>query len=323
MAGMGTRLRPFTLTTPKPFIKLAGKSILQRLIEKLIAVSKNTVTEVGFIIGNFPQNIIDDIHSLGNKYNFKVNIFYQQEALGTAHAIYQAKDMLSDEVIVAFADTLFDADFEIDNSADVIIWTKKVSNPQLYGVVVKQNDVITSFYEKPKQFISDEAIIGIYYFKNVALLHTKIENIINNNLRENNEYQLTNALQMLLDDNLLFKSQNVDEWLDCGNKDLLINTTSHLLNTNQFQTSDKIVLTDTVIIKPVFIADNVKIINSVIGPNVSIESNSTLMNVIVKNSIILSNSIIRNIVIENSMIGNNVFVNKIPKSLELGDYDKI
>jgi glucose-1-phosphate thymidylyltransferase len=323
MAGAGKRLRPFTLTTPKPLLKLAGKTIVQRLVEKITSLISEKVTDVGFIVGNIPADVIQDLHNIGTQLNFKTHIFYQEEALGTAHAINFAKDLLKGNVIIAYADTLFEADFKLDSESDVVIWTKKVSNPELYGVVVKDGDFIKSFYEKPKTFISDEAIIGIYYFKNGELLRDKIDYILYNNVLENNEYQLTNALQMMLDDGLVFTSQTVKDWLDCGNKELVLNTMFHLLNSNQYETSNQYISENSVVIQPSFIGKNVKLTNSIVGPNVSIEDNAEITNSVITNSIIYNSAKVINSNVTNSINGNFSVIESIPKVLALADYDNI
>ncbi len=323
MAGMGKRLRPFTLTTAKPLIKIAGKSIVQRLVETIISVSDEKVTDVAFILGDFPLSVNADLTKVAENLGFKAHFVYQKEALGTAHAIYQAKFLLKDKVIVAFADTLFDASFKISSEKDVVIWTKKVENPENYGVVVKNsNDLITAFYEKPKNFISDEAIIGIYYFKEGDLLLSKLEMMMNEKIIVNGEYQLTDALQMLLDDKLQFASQSVDEWLDCGNKDLVLNTMSYVVN-NFIEKSNFVNSGNNVIIEPVYIGQNVEINNSVIGPNVCVEDNSIVKNSIIKDTILLENVQVENANLSTSILGNNSKLTQKSLNIAAGDFDEI
>lgn len=320
MAGLGKRLRPFTLTTPKPLLKLAGKSIVQRLVDKINSSFKEKITDIAFIIGDFPQEVVENLQAIGNSMNVKTHIYVQTEALGTAHALNFAKEILKGQVIVAYADTLFEANFNLDKTSDVVIWTKKVANPELYGVVLKENDVIKTFVEKPKTFVSDEAIIGIYYFKNAEFLANKINYIIENDLKENNEYQLTNALQMLLEDKLVFKSQVVDEWLDCGNKEMLISTNSFILKTKQYTSSKNISIDNCSILEPVYFGNNIKICNSVIGPNVSIEDNSKINSSVIDNSIVYSSTSISGLSFSNSIIGKNCKLNASKSNLAFGDY---
>lgn len=322
MAGLGKRLRPTTLTVPKPLIPIAGKPIVEWLIERLAFITSEEITDVAFIIGNFPFDITNQLNSIGAKIKAKVHIFIQDQALGTAHAISFASKLLSGPTIIAFADTLFDTYEKFNSNSDVVIWTKEVSNPESYGVVLKnKKGYISSFVEKPKQFVSNEAIIGIYYFKNAELLKSKIDFILNNNLLENGEYQLTNALQMLLDDGLEFSSHSISEWLDCGNKDLVINTMKYVLN--NFSITNKISSYNSIIIPPCFIGENVKITNSVIGPNTSIEANTNVENSVISNSILLNNSNINTVIIDNSIIGSYVNIISKPLNLSIGDYNEI
>ncbi|MBN2664714.1 MAG: hypothetical protein JXR68_13780 [Bacteroidales bacterium] len=322
MAGLGKRLRPFTLTTAKPLIKIAGKSIVQRLVEKIINVSNDDVTDVAFILGDFPEDVKINLISISNELNFNVHFFFQKQALGTAHAIAQASELLEGKVIIAFADTLFNASFKIDESKDVIIWTKKVDNPQNYGVVIKENSRIVAFKEKPQTFISDEAIIGIYYFKNSNLLKYKLDYILNNGISVNGEYQLTDALQFLLDDGLNFISQIVDDWMDCGNKDILIKTASKVLQALE-TVIESVYKTNNIIIEPVFIGKNVQLNNCIVGPNVSIEDNSIVQNSIIDNSMILSSAKVNNARFTNTIIGNFSNVKFNIAELAVGDYDEI
>jgi len=322
MAGMGKRLRPFTLTTAKPLIKIAGKSIVQRLVEKIINVTNEDVTDVGFILGDFPESVNDELSIIASDLGFNTHFFYQKEALGTAHAIAMANDLLQGKVVVAFADTLFNASFNIDTDKDVVIWTKQVANPESYGVVIKEGSKITAFHEKPQEFVSDEAIIGIYYFKDGGLLKDKLNYILDNKLLVNGEYQLTDALQFLLDDGLNFISQVVDDWMDCGNKDILINTTAKVLESLDISNTSQNI-DNSVIIPPVYIGKDVKISNSVIGPYVSIEDNSCVYNSIIKSSMLLNSANIDNANFSNSIIGNFAKLYIKLAEFSVGDYDEI
>ncbi len=323
MAGIGKRLRPFTLTTPKPLFRIAGKTIINRLIEKIIATTSEKITDVGFVIGDFDNSVKKYLNDIGKLFNFNVHIFYQKDALGTAHAIFMAKELLNENVIVAFADTLFKANFQLDTNSDVIIWTKKVSNPQNYGVIIKEDSLITGFYEKPKTFVSDEAIIGIYYFKSAEILKDKLKFLIDNDITGNNEFQLTDALQMMLDDGLKFYSQTVNKWLDCGNKNIILNTLAEVLKSETKNFTSFIKPENTIIIPPVFIGKNVKLKRCIIGPNVAIEDNADLTNVNAKNSIFLQNSKIFNMNLSDTIIGNNSSVIGKQKIYSIGDFNKI
>src|ERR1041385_7596592 len=195
MAGSGKRMRPHTLTIPKPLIPVAGKPIVQWLVEDITKVCKEKVTEIAFVIGDFGKEVETNLLKIAESEGAQGRIYYQDEALGTAHAILCAKESLSGKVVIAFADTLFRADFTMDEDKDGVIWVSKIEDPRAFGVVkVNKENIITDFVEKPQTFVSDLAIIGIYYVKDGENLKKEMQHLIDNNIREKGEYQLTNAL---------------------------------------------------------------------------------------------------------------------------------
>ena len=324
MAGRGSRLRPHTLTTPKPLLKFAGKSIVQRLVEDIVSVCDEKVDEIAFIIGDFGSEVEKELVLIANNLGAKGSIFFQDKPLGTAHAILCAKSCLQGNVVVAFADTLFSADFKIDKSHDGIIWVSQIEDPSAFGVVKMENNIITDFVEKPVKFVSDLAIIGIYYFNSGENLSTELQFLIDNNIKDKGEYQLTNALENMKNKGLKFSVGQVNEWLDCGNKDATIYTNSRVLefNKNNNLISKKAKLVDCNIIPPCYIGDGVEIINSTIGPHVSIGNNTLVKNSTIKNSIIQESSHISNTKTQNSMIGNYVSYEgkDCDVELSLGDF---
>lgn len=326
MAGRGSRLRPHTLTVPKPLIPIAGKPIVQRLVEDISKVCDETVDEIAFIIGDFGNEIEKNLINIAESLGAKGTIYHQEEALGTAHAILCAKESLTGNVVVAFADTLFKADFTLDNSADGIIWVKQIENPSAFGVVkLNDSNEITDFIEKPETFVSDLAIIGIYYFSDGEKLSIELQYLIDNNIKEKGEFQLTNALENMKAKGVKFKPGEVTEWLDCGNKEVTVNTNNKVLTLNKQYNSvpESAKFVNSVIIPPCFIGDNVSITNSVIGPHVSIGNNSEIEKCIVENTIIQEDSSVCNAIIKNSMIGNKVSYNGKAQDLSIGDFTVI
>ena len=326
MAGRGSRLRPHTLTVPKPLIPIAGKPIVQRLVEDIAQVCNETVDEIAFIIGDFGIEVEKNLISIAQSLGAKGTIYHQEEALGTAHAILCAKESLNGNVVVAFADTLFKANFSLDNSADGIIWVKQIENPSAFGVVkLNENNEITDFIEKPETFVSDLAIIGIYYFKNGEQLRHELQYLIDNNIKEKGEFQLTNALENMKAKGVKFKPGEVTEWLDCGNKEVTVNTNKKVLSLNKeynnVPKSDK--FSNSVIIPPCFIGENVTLKDTVVGPHVSIGNGSKIEKCVIENTIVQEDSILANCVIKNSMIGNKVVYNGTPRDLSIGDFTVI
>ena len=326
MAGMGKRMRPHTLTIPKPLLTIAGKPIVQRLVEGIVNVSKEEVDEIAFIIGDFGKDVENQLISIAERLGAKGSIYYQEEALGTAHAVLCAQDSLQGKITVAFADTLFKADFDLDSSKDGIIWTHKVDNPESFGVVkVDENQIITDFIEKPKDFVSDQAIIGIYYFKDGKNLRKELQYLIDNNIEKGGEYQITDALQNMMEKGINFSTGTVIEWLDCGNKNATVYTNQRILelHKNENLISECLKKTNSIVIEPCFIGENVKIENSIVGPHVSIEENSIIEKSIISNSIVHANTKICNANIQNSMLGNFVDYSGNIHDVSIGDYTSL
>lgn len=324
MAGMGKRMRPHTLTIPKPLIPVAGKPIVQRLVEDIAKVCNEKVEEIAYIIGpSFGKEVEQSLVKVAEKLGAKGSIYYQEEALGTAHAIMCAKDSLDGKVVVAFADTLFKADFKMDTSQEGIIWVQKVEDPRPFGVVKINNEgYITDFVEKPQEFVSDLAIIGIYYFKDGAYLKSELQYLLDNNIRDKGEFQLTNALENMKNKGTRFTPGKVTEWLDCGNKDATVYTNQRVLEfiKGEGLIAGSAVSDNSIIIEPCYIGENVKISGSVIGPYVSVGDNSVINGSVIKNSIIQKSTKISSAVITNSMIGNFVEYKGKQTELSMGDY---
>lgn len=321
MAGMGKRMRPHTLSVPKPLIPVAGKPIVQRLVEDIARVCNEKIEEIGFIIGNFGSEVEKNLLDIARSVGAEGKIYYQEKALGTAHAVYCAEPSLSGNVIVAFADTLFIADFKLDKTRDSIIWVQKVPDPSQFGVVtIDKNQIINGFVEKPKNFVSDLAIIGIYFFKDGDNLKKELKYLLDNNVVVNGEYQLTDALQNMKNKGLQFSVGEVKEWLDCGNKDATVETNTRILVNYGSSISKHISVVNSTIIEPCCIQDGATITNSVVGPNVSVGKNTTIEKSVISNSIIQSSTSIKNTVIANSMIGNNCDVKNVASELNFGDF---
>lgn len=327
MAGMGKRMRPHTLTVPKPLIPIAGKPIVQRLVEDIAKVCHEPIEEVTFIIGQFGEQVEKDLKKVAEKIGAKGNIVYQDEALGTAHAILCAKDSLEGKVVVAFADTLFKADFELDTNADGTIWVQRVEDPRPYGVIkLNEENEITDFVEKPEEFVSDLAIIGIYYFRDGAYLRDELQYLLDNDIKDKGEYQLTNALENMKNKGTKFIPAVISEWLDCGNKNATVYTNQRYLEyikDEEGLVASSAKLENSVIIPPVYIGENVQITNSVVGPHVSIGNNTSVTNSVVSNSIIQESTSLKNGNVANSMLGNFVSYEGRQTDLSLGDYNTL
>jgi glucose-1-phosphate thymidylyltransferase len=328
MAGKGKRMRPHTLTTAKPLIPVAGKPIVQRLVEDITKVCGQKVDEIAFVIApDFGKEVELSLIKVAESQGVKGTIHYQEEALGTAHAIMCAKDAIKGKTVIAFADTLFKADFVMDTEQEGVIWVQKIEDPKQFGVVKLNNEgIITDFIEKPPLFISDLAIIGIYYFKDGDNLKKELQYLLDNKITEKGEYQLTNALENMKSKGLKFKPGQVTEWLDCGNKDATVYTNQRILEFDKGKPrlrGQNIKNTNGIIIEPCYIGDNVEIINSIVGPHASIGENSKIENSIIKNSVLQKETKITGANIANSMLGIGAEVRGKELDLSISDYTQI
>ncbi|MBT9393303.1 NTP transferase domain-containing protein [Hymenobacter sp. NST-14] len=329
MAGMGKRMRPHTLTVPKPLIPIAGKPIVHRLVEDIAKVCGEPVEEVAFIIGrSFGNAVEQDLVKIAESVGGKGTIHYQDEALGTAHAILCAQSALDGHVVVAFADTLFKADFILDSSVDGTIWVQRVDDPKPFGVVkLDDKGQITDFVEKPQEFVSDLAIIGIYYFRDGEYLRQELQYLLDNDIKDKGEYQLTNALENMKNKGTQFVPGRVTEWLDCGNKDATVYTNQRYLEFLQERGEELVAksatVTNSVIIPPVYIGEGAVITNSVVGPHVSLGADTKVSHSVVANAIVQQSATVEHANVANSMIGNHATLVGRSHDLSVGDFNTL
>ena len=284
------------------------------------------IDEIAFVIGDFGQEVENELIKVAEQLGAKGTIYYQDKALGTAHAVLCAAESLKGPVVVAFADTLFKADFTLDHEADGILWVKQIDDPSAFGVVkLNDEDVIVDFVEKPETFVSDLAMIGIYYFKEGEKLKTELQFLIDNGIIKGGEYQLPDALRNLTKKGAKFKPGKVTEWLDCGNKKVTVHTNQRVLEFDRDEDliSSDIVSVNSVIVPPCYIGEHVVLENAVIGPHVSLGRGTTVKNSVVTNSIVQKNAMIANSVLQDSMIGNYAKILSHGKVISIGDYTTI
>jgi glucose-1-phosphate thymidylyltransferase len=326
MAGRGSRLRPHTLTIPKPLLPVAGKPIVQRIVEDLSAALDEKVEEVAFIIGDFGAEAEQQLQGIAEGIGAKCSIYHQEEPLGPGHAVLCAKPSLTGNCLVAFADTLFKADFNFDPKLDGIIWVQKVEDPSAYGVVKTDEDnIITEFVEKSPTFVSDLAIVGLYYFNDGDQLRDTLQRIVDEDMRDKGEYQLTTALELLKNNGVKFRPSQIEEWLDCGNKDHVVATNQRMLELKQDQeelVASSVSLENAVVIPPCYIGENAVIRNSVVGPHVSLGNNSTVEHSVISNTVIQNNTHVRHANLKDSMIGNEANYDGQAAEVSIGDYSE-
>ena len=329
MAGRGSRLRPHSLTVPKPLIPVAGQPIVHRLVKDIVKVLNQPIEEIAFVLGDpawFGDDVVSSLEELATSLGAKASIYRQDQPLGTGHAIMCAKDSLSGPAVIAYADTLIRADFNLDPEADAVIWVKQVDQPEAYGVV-KLNDKkeIVELVEKPEQFVSDLAVIGIYYFKDVAVLKEELQYVLDNNIINGGEYQINDGIKGMMAKGKVFKTGEVSEWMDCGNKAVTLETNTRMLGFLKADNEEQLIASSvkqnqSKIIEPCYIGENVVLKNTTVGPNVSIGNNCTIEDSTVKNSLIQNNTSIKNANLDDAMIGNHVKYDGKFTKISIGDY---
>jgi glucose-1-phosphate thymidylyltransferase len=332
MAGRGSRLRPHSLTVPKPLIPVAGQPIVHRLVKDIAKVLKQPIEEIAFVLGDpafFGDEVVESLTKLAEDLGAKASIYRQDQPLGTGHAIMSAKPSLSGPAVIAYADTLIRAEFDLDPSADSVIWTKRVDNPEAYGVVKLNSDHnIVELVEKPESFVSDQAVIGIYYFKDVAVLKEKLQEVLDENVMNGGEYQINDGIKRMMADGRIFKTGTVDEWMDCGNKVVTLETNARMLGflaaDNEEQLiDDSVVLDNATVIEPCFIGKGTILRNTTVGPYVSIGKDCVIENSTVKNSLIQNQTTIKNATLDEAMIGTHVKYNGEFTKISIGDYTQM
>ena len=317
LAGAGKQLRPHTYTQPKALIPIAGKTILSYIVDQLY---DGGIKEYIFIIGYLGDKIKEYVQT--SYPNLTTHFIQQQELLGTGHAIELAKNIVgNDEVFVVLGDTICEFNIqEVLSSDENLLAIKKVDDPRHFGVaVIDNNENIEHLIEKPCIPKSNNALVGLYKIKNSALLFECLEEIFLKNIKSNGEYNLTDALECMIKKGTKFKSFNVKNWYDCGKKESLLESNAILLKKNGSSIINEQNFEGTIILHPVFIDKNCIIKNSIIGPNVSIGSNTIINNSVIRDSLIGSFTHINDAVLTNSIIGSDVLVNGLKRSLNIGD----
>ena len=328
MAGAGKRMRPHTLTTPKPLIPIAGRSIVERLVRSIADMSPEAFEEVAFVVArHFGTEVEQNLLQIARDIGAQGTIHYQDEALGTAHAIYCAAPALDDRVVIAFADTLFDANFRIDPEQDGIIWVKQVENPSQFGVVkLNEQQVIQEFLEKPKEAPTNNAIIGIYYFRDGSALKAALQDLIDRGQTGNGEYQLTDAMENMKQQGTALTIGKVDQWMDCGNKDATIDTNTRILKLKQNEESlisTNIEKDNSVIVGPCYIGEGAVLRNSVIGPYTAVGPGSRVEQSVVQESMVFDQAYLANATLNRAMIGNHAVFQGQPATHSIGDYSRL
>jgi len=310
-AGIGKRLQPLTLTRPKVLIPVAGKPILGHILDKLI---QSGIDEITLIVGYKGDMVIEYVR---NNYPIQVNFVDQKERKGLGHAVEMGLVDHDEPVLIILGDTILDLDFNhFVKSNKNIIGVMEVEDPRRFGIAELEGGRVKHLIEKPEHSVSNLAIAGIYLLQHENLLKKAIRNIIDNNITTKGEYQLTDALQVLLDWNEEMIVEKIHACYDCGTRETLLNTNRHLLN---HLTPEQLSFKNTIIVPPVYIHSDASVADSVIGPYVSIAQGAVVERSILEDTIIDETAHVRNAVLKNSLIGQAAEVYGTDHSIDVGD----
>ncbi|RPG63343.1 MAG: nucleotidyltransferase [Flavobacteriaceae bacterium TMED42] len=331
MAGRGSRLRPHSLTVPKPMLPVAGSPIVAQLVNEIARVVDQPIEEVAYILGDpafFGPAIEEELIQVAKNLGAKASIYRQLEPLGTGHAVMCAADSLSGPIIVAYADTLIRTDLSLDPTVDGMIWVKKVENPKAYGVV-KMDDAnhITALVEKPKEFVSDLAVIGIYYFKEGETIKAELEKTMSQPRGEGEEFLLNEGILAMMEKGAVFTPGAVKEWMDCGNPKITLETNTKMLDILTAEgnklVSDDVILDNSKIIPPCYIGPGVVLKNTTVGPHTAVGEGTQIENSTLSNSLVQKHTILQNAQLHGAMIGNHVKFDGAFSFVSIGDYSEL
>jgi glucose-1-phosphate thymidylyltransferase len=318
VAGIGSRLKPHTTTQPKSLIPVAGKPILGHILDRLI---DSGITEFVFIIGHLGDKIEQYITS--HYAHCSAEFVIQTLGKGTGHAIWLARETFSDDepILIVLGDTIFEADLKsVFNAGVSSLGVKKVEDPRQFGVAELEDDgSIRRLVEKPSIPKSNLALVGLYYIRESGTLKQCLEYNIENEIRTQNEFHLTDALQCMMEKGAKITTFSVENWFDCGKKEIILQTNKNLLRHDGITPVSEQLKQSNIIVPPVYIAPTARIENSIIGPDVSVGEHAFISRSIVKNSIIGQNAQLQSAILENSLIGSDSSLTGAVQSMNIGD----
>jgi glucose-1-phosphate thymidylyltransferase len=315
-AGIGKRLKPLTLTRPKVLLPVAGKPILGYILD---SIEKSGIEDIVLIIGYKKEQIIDYIK---DNYNLNFTFVVQEERKGLGHAVGLGLDYSNEPALVILGDTIFNLNIsEFINREQTTLGVMEVPDPERFGIVEEKNGWVTKFLEKPENPNSNLAIIGIYFFDSQKKIKEAIDYIIENDIKTKGEYQLTDALQVMLENGTKIKIEKIEQYYDCGTRETLLNSNRFLMDIRNCEKVRN--FPDSVIIPPVYIHQDVNIKKSIIGPYTSIGKDVLISNSFVENSIVIGNTKIKNAILRDSIIGENASIEGRFLIGNFGDYSHL
>ncbi len=314
-AGIGKRLRPHTLTTPKVLFNVAGKPIIGHILDFLVGAG---IDDIVVVVGYESSQVERYLHQ---QYPDVTRAVQQMERKGLGHAVHKALEDSEEPVLIVLGDTIIDIDLKsILKNSNSFIGVREVSNPQAFGIVEMNGKYVQKLIEKPENPTSNLAIAGIYIIQNQLILKRSIERLIEQNVTTKGEIQLTDGLQDMLDSGEKIEVFNVKNWYDCGSWESILETNKILLDSTGGSVPE---VKDSVIKEPCYIASTVQLINSIVGPHVTIDDGAIIKNTIIFDSVVAKGARLENCSISDSLIGEHANVHGTVRKLSVGDYSEI
>jgi glucose-1-phosphate thymidylyltransferase len=321
MAGLGTRLRPHTWSKPKQLVTVAGKPVLDHVLNTLSSLPDPENIELINIVGYLAEQLEEHIRH--NYPQLRSHFVCQDDPHGQSHAIYLAREYLHGPMLVVFADTLLDLDLSIlaQERAEAVAWVKPVPDPRRFGVaVLNEEGWVTRLIEKPDNLENNLAVVGFYYFKQAEQLISAIEEQMHRDIQLKGEFFLADAVNIMLERGLKMRTEKVDIWLDAGTPESLLETNRYLLENGHSNSQEAAERKDVVIIPPVFIHPSAQIHGSVIGPHVSVGACAEIRHSIVRNSILEDEAQVTDVILESSLIGRQAHIQRRAGIINAGDH---
>jgi glucose-1-phosphate thymidylyltransferase len=317
VAGLGTRLRPQTWSKPKPLVSVAGKPMFEHVMDRITPYEPEKLVFITGYLGDQLEAWARETYP-----QYELAFVEQPEMLGQTDAIIRTRELCKDDALILFPDALFEADFSVLEGidADGVIFTKVVEDPSALGVTLVENGFITKLIEKPSEPVSNQATVGIYYFKKIQDLYDAIDEQMRLGIRTKNEFFIADAIQIMIDRGARFVTSNIDVWEDCGNAQALLQTNRYLLKSSPPSPAQR---PGSVIIPPSFVDTTAEIENAIIGPNASIGANAVIRDAVVRNSIVESGASISGVVLEESVIGRSATISGTPYQFNIADTTKV
>lgn len=315
VAGFGTRLRPHTYTLPKVLLNVGGKPIIGHILDKII---RDGFDEATIIVGNMGEKIREYVQ---NNYKIRCTFVEQLEPKGIADAVFLSRETFSSEpILIILGDTIFDVNLKpVIKQSYTSVGVKQVEDPCRFGVVELEGDIVKLLVEKPEHPSSNLVLVGLYWIQNPQLLLQCITDLFKKDQKTKGEFQLTDALQLMVQKGERMKTFDVQGWYDCGKPETLLATNRHLLD----KISNRTALDGVIINPPVFISPRATVTHSIIGPYATIADGAKVNDSIIRNSIVSDDAQVSMALLENSLVGHNAVINGNFRRINIGDSSEI